>query len=136
MKKVRSVSVATAAGSAGAKKLGQPVPDSNFGLGPEQLGAAAGTAVDAGPVLVPQLAGEGTLGAFLAEDAVLLGGQLGTPFGVGLGGGGAWAWYRSWRYLMPALLRDDDARSWSRIDLSLKVWQCASKGDVSHLGLP
>ena len=26
----RSVSVATASGSAGAKKLGQPVPDSNF----------------------------------------------------------------------------------------------------------
>ena len=30
IKKERSVSVTTAAGSAGAKKLGQPVPDSNF----------------------------------------------------------------------------------------------------------
>jgi hypothetical protein len=30
MNSERSVSVATAAGSAGAKKLGQPVPDSNL----------------------------------------------------------------------------------------------------------
>jgi len=30
IKSERSVSVATAVGSAGAKKLGQPVPDSNF----------------------------------------------------------------------------------------------------------
>ena len=30
MNSERSVSVATASGSAGAKKLGQPVPDSNF----------------------------------------------------------------------------------------------------------
>jgi hypothetical protein len=33
-------------------------------------------------VLVPQLAAEGTLGALLAKDAVLLGGQLGTPASV------------------------------------------------------
>ena len=35
MKMERSVSVATAAGFAGAKKLGQPVPDSNFASDPK-----------------------------------------------------------------------------------------------------
>src|ERR1035437_2387300 len=35
MKKERSVSVETAAGSTGAKKLGQPVPDSNFASDPK-----------------------------------------------------------------------------------------------------
>ena len=39
-------------------------------------------------MLVPQLAGEGALGALLAKDAVLLGGEFGTPFGVGPGLGG------------------------------------------------
>ena len=43
----RSVSVATAAGSAGAKKLGQPVPRIELRIGAEELGAAAGAAVDA-----------------------------------------------------------------------------------------
>ena len=88
MKNDRSVSVATAAGSAGAKKLGQPVPDSNFASEREKLGAAAGAAVDARTVLVPEGAAERALGALLAEDAVLLGGELGAPLGVGLGGWG------------------------------------------------
>src|SRR5262245_21130589 len=47
--------------------------------------AAPGAPVGAGPVLVPEGAGEGALRALLPKDAVLLGGQLGTPFGVGLG---------------------------------------------------
>ena len=88
MKNERSVSVSTAASSTGAKKLGQPVPDSNLVSDRNSGGAAAGAAVGPGPVLVPQLAGEGALGALLAKDAVLLGGEFGTPFGVGPGLGG------------------------------------------------
>ena len=53
-------------------------------LGLEQLGAAAGAAVDAVGEDVVVLAGECPLGALLAQHAVLLGGQLLPPLLLGL----------------------------------------------------
>jgi len=84
MKKDRSVSVATADGSAGAKKLGHPGPRLELRLGIEELGTASGTAIRAGPMLVPELSGERAFGALLAKDAVLLVRQFGPPLAVGL----------------------------------------------------
>ena len=54
-----------------------------LGVGAEQLRAAAGTAVDAGHLRVGVGAGEGALGPLLAQHCVLLGGETGTPLGVG-----------------------------------------------------
>src|SRR6185312_2092533 len=48
------------------------------------LVAAGGAAVHTGSVLVPVGAGKRALGALLAEDVVLLGGELGAPFGLAL----------------------------------------------------
>ena len=44
--------------------------------------AAAGAGVGAFPVLVPEVPGEGALGAFLAEDLELLLGEEGAPLGL------------------------------------------------------
>src|SRR4029078_13381570 len=52
----------------------------------EKLGSAAGAAVDARTVLVPEGAAERALGALLAKDQVLLGGAFGAPLRVGLVG--------------------------------------------------
>src|SRR5512139_1277180 len=54
------------------------------GRGKQRL-AAGGAAVLAGFMVVPVGAGERPFGAVLAQDAVLLRGQFGTPFGFGLG---------------------------------------------------
>src|SRR5690349_22969618 len=57
-------------------------------LGPEELGAAAGATIRPGAMLVPEVAGEGPLGALLAKDAVALRRELGAPVGVALLDGG------------------------------------------------
>src|SRR6185503_6306427 len=54
-------------------------------IGSEELGLAAGTAIDAGLVLIPELTAEGSLGSLLPQDAVLLRGQLSSPLRVRLG---------------------------------------------------
>src|SRR5215469_1532079 len=56
-----------------------------FGGRVEQLSATAGAVVLARLLRLPVLAGEGALGSRLAHDVVLLGRQLGTPLGIGLG---------------------------------------------------
>src|SRR5688572_8678035 len=55
-----------------------------LGLGIEELGTAAGTAVRTGSVLVPVGASEGSLGALVAEDLVLDRRKGGTPLLLGL----------------------------------------------------
>ena len=64
-------------------KLGQPQPESNLAPRVEQERATAGAVVVAGFVVEFERAGEGALGALFAEDVVLLGGELGAPFGFG-----------------------------------------------------
>src|SRR6202030_2002834 len=56
-----------------------------LGVGAEELRAASGAVVDAGVVHMHVLAGEGTLGARLAEHVVLLWRQALTPLVVGQG---------------------------------------------------
>ena len=74
----------TASASRAWKKLGQPVPDSNF-VSDENRGASQHDAhVGAVVVAVPVLAGEGPLGAGLAGDLELRRGQALTPLVVGL----------------------------------------------------
>jgi hypothetical protein len=60
-------------------------PGVELGLGAEERGPAPGASVGPGRVLAPVAAAEGRLGALLAQDAVLLGGKFGTPFGVRTG---------------------------------------------------
>src|SRR4051794_13038176 len=55
-----------------------------FGVGGEQRQVAAGAGEDALAVLLEQRAGARPLGALLAQDLILLRGELGTPFGVRL----------------------------------------------------
>src|SRR5438128_7557397 len=55
-----------------------------LGLGAEELGAAAGTAVGAGLEHVVVFARERRFRPLFAEDAVLLGAELRTPLRVGL----------------------------------------------------
>src|SRR3984893_1694437 len=55
-----------------------------FGFGVEEQRAAARAAIAPGFFVVPILAAEGRLGAFLAGDAILLRREDGFPFGVGL----------------------------------------------------
>ena len=55
-----------------------------FRFGVEEQGAATGAAITPRFFLVPILAAERRLGAFLARDAVLLRREHGFPFGVGL----------------------------------------------------
>ena len=75
----QSFSVATAAGSEGSKKLGQPVRRSNLASGSEQLGAAPGA-----PMMPGRCSTRGTpVNArsvpLLTEDSILLRGEFGTP---------------------------------------------------------
>src|SRR6202171_658097 len=55
-----------------------------FGFGVEEQGAATGAAIAPRFFLVPILAAERRLGAFLARDSVLLRREHGFPFGVAL----------------------------------------------------
>ena len=64
----------TASATVGSVKLGQPEPDSNFVVGVEQLGAAAGAGVGAVALLVDVLAGQGRSVAGLAQHLVLASG--------------------------------------------------------------
>src|SRR5688572_33253036 len=52
--------------------------------GAEQLQAASRARVNAGVVVVPELAGAGPLGPLLAQDAVLLGREAPAPLRVAL----------------------------------------------------
>src|SRR6516225_3187527 len=54
-----------------------------FGLGGKQRQVAAGAGEDALAMLLQQRAGPGTLGALVAQDFVLLRGQLRAPLGLG-----------------------------------------------------
>src|SRR5215213_858186 len=51
----------------------------------EELSVAAGTPIDAGSMLVPQVSAEGSFRALLAENPVLLGRELSAPLLVGFG---------------------------------------------------
>src|SRR5579883_1528488 len=55
-----------------------------LGLGGEQGQVAAGAGEDALAVLVQERAGPGALGALVAQDLILLRGELGAPLGIGL----------------------------------------------------
>src|SRR6478609_8600820 len=55
-----------------------------LGVGAEELGAAAGASIGSRPMLIPQVAGEGTLGSLLAKDPVLLRAEGGPPLGLRL----------------------------------------------------
>src|SRR3954454_969173 len=55
-----------------------------FGVGRKQRQVAAGAGEDALAMLLEQRARARPLGAFLAQDLILLRRELGTPFGVGL----------------------------------------------------
>src|SRR5262245_55316833 len=74
----------------GIRRVGEARPAGarvELGARIEELRAAPGTAVHAFAVLVPILAGEGSLGALLAEDVVLLGGQSLSPSLIARGDG-------------------------------------------------
>src|SRR5215469_5999033 len=78
-------------GDRGLVEAGPPGARVELGVRAEQLGAAAGTPVEAVPVVVDVLTGERHLGVRPAQDVVLLRGQLLTPLLVRLGdlaGGG------------------------------------------------
>ena len=70
------------ASSSGAQKLGQPVPLSNFVDEENRSEAAAGASESPAPLLMQERTGERPLGAFLAQDSVLLGRQGRAPLGV------------------------------------------------------
>ena len=61
-------------------------PRLDFRARVEELGPAAGTGTRAFSMLVPEISGEGPLGALLAQDAALLRGEFGPPLRIGLRG--------------------------------------------------
>ena len=70
--------------SSGAKKLGQPVPLSNFRSATEQRLSARHARERSGAVFLEQRAGPGALGAVAAQHLVLLRRQDLPPLFVGL----------------------------------------------------
>ena len=76
MPKLRSVRSMIVPGGRARSKLGQPEPESNFGVGVEELGAAAGAAEHALAVDVEKLARPGGLGTGPAQHGVAVGREL------------------------------------------------------------
>src|SRR6266850_7639242 len=69
----------------GSKEAGPAGAGLEFGLGIEQRSATAHAGIHSFFVIVPVLAGEGTLGSGFPHHVVLLSGKLLAPFGFGLG---------------------------------------------------
>ena len=71
-------------GVGGDHEAGPAAAGIEFGSGQEQQLAAAGAVIIAGFVILGQGAGVGALGAFFAQNVILLRGQRGAPLSVGL----------------------------------------------------
>jgi hypothetical protein len=72
----------------GLEETGPAGSGLELGVGFEEGSVAGGAVVEAVGVVIDEGAGEGAFGALLAEDVILLGGELLAPLGIGFGGFG------------------------------------------------